>query len=163
MNLDNLNDAYVDQLKDVADAEKQLTEALPKMFDAATSPDLKRAIQEHLEVTQLQLTRVRRLLELDNINANGKTCKAMKGLLEEGKEMMKADGDSDAVDAAIIGAAQKIEHYEIATYGTLKAWASTLGKHDAAQVLQEILDEEYLADRTLTGIAESHLNREASS
>jgi ferritin-like metal-binding protein YciE len=163
MNLDNLRDAYVDQLKDVADAEKQLTEALPKMFDAATSPDLKRAIQEHLEVTQQQLTRVRRLLEIDNINIGNKTCKAMKGLIEEGKEMMKAEGDSDAIDAAIIAAAQKVEHYEIATYGTLKAWAHTLGKHDAAQVLQEILDEEYLADKTLTGIAESHLNREASS
>ena len=163
MNIDNLRDAYIDQLKDVADAEKQLTEALPKMFEAATSPDLKRAIQEHLEVTQQHMARVRRLLEIDNVNVGSKKCKAMQGLVEEGKEMLKADGDNDARDAAIIGAAQKIEHYEIATYGTLKAWAHTLGKDDAAQVLQEILDEEYLADKTLTGIAESHLNREASS
>jgi ferritin-like metal-binding protein YciE len=108
MNIDNLRDAYVDQLKDVADAEKQLTEALPKMYDAATSPDLKRAIQEHLEITQQQLTRVRRLLEIDNINVGNKTCKAMKGLIEEGKEMLKADGDNDARDAAIIAAAKKL-------------------------------------------------------
>jgi ferritin-like metal-binding protein YciE len=163
MKLENLRDAYHDQLKDMHSAEKQLTEALPKMLEAASSPDLKRAIQEHLAVTERQLERVSRLLESNNVSSGGKKCKAMEGLVEEASEIMKKDGDRDARDAAIIAAAQKVEHYEIASYGSLRSWAMTLGESEEASILQEILDEEYLADKTLTGIAESHLNREASN
>ena len=162
MNLQTLRDAYHEQLKDMYSAEKQLTEALPKMLEAANSPDLKRAIQEHLTVTERQLQRVSRLLESSNMSAGSKKCKAMEGLIEEASEILKKDGDKDARDAAIIAAAQKVEHYEIASYGTLRSWAMTIGERDAASILQEILDEEYLADKTLTGIAESHLNRQAS-
>jgi ferritin-like metal-binding protein YciE len=162
MNLQTLRDAYHEQLKDMYSAEKQLTEALPKMLEAANSPDLKRAIQEHLTVTERQLQRVSRLLESSNMSAGSKKCKAMEGLIEEASEILKKDGDKDARDAAIIAAAQKVEHYEIASYGTLRSWAMTIGEREAASILQEILDEEYLADKTLTGIAESHLNRQAS-
>ena len=161
MDMNNLRDVYFDQLKDMHSAEKQLTEALPKMLDKASSPELRRAIQEHLAVTERQLARVARLLESNNVNAGGKKCKAMEGLIEEATEIMKKDGDSDAIDAGMIAAAQKVEHYEIASYGTLVAWAKTIGANNDASTLQEILDEEYMADRTLTGIAESHLNREA--
>jgi ferritin-like metal-binding protein YciE len=161
MNIDTLRDVYHEQLKDMYSAEKQLTEAIPKMVEAATSPDFKQALQEHLAATERHMEAVSRLLESYNINPGNKKCKAMEGLIEEGSEMMKKQGDKDARDAGLICAAQKVEHYEIATYGSLVSWAMTLGENNAASTLQEILNEEYKADKTLTGIAESHLNREA--
>jgi ferritin-like metal-binding protein YciE len=161
MNIETLRDVYHEQLKDMYSAEKQLTEALPKMVEAASSPDFKRALQEHLAATERHMQAVSRLLEGHNVNPGNKKCKAMEGLIEEASEMMKKEGDRDARDAGMICGAQKVEHYEIATYGSLVSWAMTLGETEAASALQAILDEEYKADKTLTGIAESHLNREA--
>lgn len=162
MKMDNLRDVFKDQLRDIYDAENQLTKALPKMAEAATAQDLKRALQQHLDVTKRQKERVQQLMQNMDIKAGGKTCKAMQGLIEEGDEMAKNRGDSDAVDAGIVAAAQKVEHYEMATYGSLRTWAQTLGENDAARVLQEILDEESEANETLTQIAEGHLNPSAA-
>ena len=162
MSMDSLRDVFHEQLKDVYSAEKQLIEALPKMAKAATAQDLKDAFQHHLEVTQSQFDRVHSLLDRMGINPGNKKCEGMEGLIAEGDEMAKEKGDSDARDAGLICAAQKVEHYEIATYGSLRTWAKALGDDDAARILQEILDEEYEADNTLDSIAEGHLNRQAT-
>jgi ferritin-like metal-binding protein YciE len=160
--LKSLRSVFVDQLKDVCNAEKQLTEALPKMAQAATHPELRTALQEHLALTQRQHERVQSLL--DAMGEKGtKKCAAMEGLIKEGDEIAKQPGDDLSRDAGIIAAAQKVEHYEIATYGSLRAWAQTLGENDAMRVLTEILDEEYAADATLNQIAESHLNAAAAN
>lgn len=161
MKLDDLRDVFHEQLKDVYSAEKQLTEALPDMVQAASSPELKTAFQNHLEVTRRQLETVRQILDELSVNPGNKKCVGMEGLIEEGHEMVKKKGDKDARDAGLICAAQKVEHYEIATYGSLRSWARLLGHTDIAEHLQEILDEEYDADNTLDGIAEGFLNREA--
>jgi ferritin-like metal-binding protein YciE len=161
MNLDNLRDVYHEQLKDMYSAEKQLVEALPKMVEAAAQRELKMAISNHLEQTKMHMERVHQLLQGANVNPGRKMCKAMEGLIEEGSEMAKNDGDNDARDVGIIAAAQKVEHYEIATYGSLRAWARLLGEHDAANVLNEILDEEYDADNLLDKLAEGYMNRQA--
>jgi|SRR5690606_6818497 ferritin-like metal-binding protein YciE len=161
MDLNNLRDVFHEQLKDMYSAEKQLTEALPKMVEAASAPELKEAFQHHLEVTHTQLETVNQLLMNMGINPGNKKCKAMEGLIEEGDEMAKTKGDADALDAGLIGAAQKVEHYEIATYGTLRTWAQMLGDSEAANALQQVLDQEYEADRTLTELAEGFLNRQA--
>jgi ferritin-like metal-binding protein YciE len=163
MNLDNLRDVYVDQLKDMYSAETQLTKALPKMLEAATDKSLKQAIQDHLTVTEGHLERVSQILKQMNVSPGSKKCKAMEGLVEEGDEMAKAKGDDSTVDAGIIAAAQKVEHYEIASYGTLRTWATMLGERQAAGVLEGILREEYEADQTLTKLAEGYLNKEAAS
>lgn len=161
MSLNNLQDLYIEQLKDAYSAEKQLTEALPKMVQAASASELKQAIEHHLQVTEQHLEHVHALLQALDSNPGNKVCKAMQGLIEEGDEMAKEDGDPDARDAGIIAAAQKVEHYEIATYGSLHTWAQQLGYNDAAQQLQQILDQEYEADETLTSLAESQVNVEA--
>lgn len=163
MNLETLRDVYHEQLKDMYSAEQQLIEALPKMIETASTPDLKRAFQEHLAATQGHFQLVSNLLQSSNVNPGSKKCKAMEGLIEEGKEMLKKQGDSQARDAGIICAAQKVEHYEIATYGTLHSWALTLDESEAASVLQQILDEEHEANDLLTQIAESYLNEQAAS
>ena len=161
MNLDNLRDVFHEQLKDIYSAEKQLTEALPKMVQAASEQDLKNAFSMHLEQTKGHLEQVRDLLDRMDVNPGNKKCKAMEGLVEEGDEMAKERGDKDARDVGLIAAAQKVEHYEIATYGSLRTWARMLGDSNAAQTLQEILDEEYDADNKLDKLAEGYLNREA--
>ena len=161
MNLDNLRDVYHEQLKDMYSAEKQLVEALPKMVEAASAKDLKMAFSNHLEQTKGHMERVRQLLDSADVNPGRKMCKAMEGLIEEGSEMAKTKGDNDARDVGLIAAAQKVEHYEIATYGSLRAWARLLGEHDAANVLNEILDEEYDADNLLDKLAEGYMNRQA--
>jgi len=163
MNLETLRDAYHDQLKDMYSAEQQLVDALPKMAEAASSPELKDAFQKHLGVTKGHFQLISNLLNSASISPGNKKCKAMEGLVEEGKEILKKEGDPQARDAAIIAAAQKIEHYEIASYGTLHSWALTLDEPDAARMLQRILDEEKEADTTLTEIAESHINPQATS
>jgi ferritin-like metal-binding protein YciE len=161
VNLDNLRDLYHEQLKDVYSAEKQLVDALPKMAQAASSPELRQAFEHHLELTQRHFEHVRGLLDRIDVNPGNKKCVGMEGLIEEGDEMAKQKGDADARDAGLVAAAQKVEHYEIATYGTLRTWAKMLGENDTATMLQEILDEEYEADNKLDKLAEGFLNRQA--
>lgn len=159
MSLKSLEDVYVDQLKDMYSAEKQLTEALPKMAKAASAGELRTAFQNHLAKTEQHMEAVRTILaELDE-NPTSTFCKAMAGLVEEGEEVAKGNGNADARDVALIVAAQKIEHYEIASYGSLCAFAKTLGYERTAQTLQNILNEEYDADQELDNLAMGAHNR----
>lgn len=153
MNLNTLKDVYVGQLKDVYSAEKQLTEALPQMAQAASNQKLRQAFENHLAETEIHMETVRTILDDLNENPTSTKCKAMEGLIAEGSEIVQNGGDADARDAALIVAAQKVEHYEIATYGSLRTFANSLGYDDAAQVLQSILNQEYAADQTLDDIA----------
>lgn len=152
--LSALYNVYVEQLKDMYSAEKQLLEALPKMAGAASTPELRQAFEHHLQVTESQFQRVRAILDGLDENPGNKVCKAMEGLIEEGNEVVKKEGAPKAKDAALILAAQKVEHYEIASYGGLRAYARTLGYDEAAQIIDEMLDEEYDADQQLDDIAE---------
>lgn len=161
MDLNSLRDVYTEQLMDMYSAEKQLTEALPRIVEAASAPELKDAVRQHLDITHMHMERVHQLLSAMDVNPGNKKCKAMEGLIEEGDEMAKEQGDRDTRDAGLICAAQKVEHYEIATYGTLRTWAHLLGDMDAVHTLQQILDEEYDADRKLTKLAEGYVNEQA--
>jgi ferritin-like metal-binding protein YciE len=161
MHMDSFDKLYMDQLKDACSAEKQLTKALPKMVRAATSPELRSALQEHLDVTRRQVERLEGIFHDLGKSASGKTCKGMAGIIEEGQDMVQEDGDPEVIDAGIIAAAQRVEHYEIAAYGTLRAFAETKGDMKAARILEEILNEEKEADERLTRIAESSVNVEA--
>jgi ferritin-like metal-binding protein YciE len=150
------------ELKDLYSAEKQLTKALPKMAKAATNEDLKAAFESHLEETEGQIQRLESIFkQLDISYARVEKCKAMEGLIEEGKEIMEEGLEPDVLDAALICAAQKVEHYEIAGYGCARTFAQLLGHDDVANLLQETLDEEGSADKKLTEIAESFVNQEA--
>ena len=160
MSLNNLHDLFLEQLKDVYDAEQRITKALPKMAREASSEDLSSAFEEHLAQTQEHVARLERVFRILGESPSKKTCKAMVGLLEEGEEVMKEDAPESVLDAGLIGAAQKVEHYEMATYGCLRDWAQLLGLSEAADVLQETLDEEGETDKRLTEIAQS-LNVEA--
>src|SRR4029079_19735859 len=161
MALDSLHDLYVNELKDLYNAENQLVKALPKMAKAASNPDLKAAIEEHLEVTRKQVERLERVFEGLGVSPKGKKCKAMEGLIEEGKEVMEEDGEEAVIDAALIAAAQRLEHYEMAGYGCVRTFARLLGYEEAARLLQETLDEEGEADKKLTELAETGINVEA--
>ncbi len=161
MEVDSLKKLYVEELKDLYSAEKQILQALPKMVKKATHPELKNAFQEHLEVTKVHVERLERIFEGLGKPARAKKCKAMEGLLEEGKEVMAEDMDDDVMDAALIAAAQRVEHYEMAGYGTVRTWAQEMGETDAAKLLQQTLDEEGDADKSLTKLAESTINIEA--
>ena len=156
-----LEDLYVDMLKDLYSAEKQLVKALPKMAKSAQSPDLQKAFQEHLGQTEQHVERIERIFSNLEGTPRGKKCVGMEGLIEEGAELLKEDVDPDVLDAGLIAAAQKVEHYEIASYGTARAWAEKMGHDDAARLLQETLDEESTANETLTQLAENHINMEA--
>jgi ferritin-like metal-binding protein YciE len=156
------DDLFTHQLKDVYDAEHQLTEALPKMADAASSSDLKNAFNTHLMETREQIRRLDQAFQLLGKNPERETCPAMKGLIKEGQETISAGGDPQVKDAALIASAQRAEHYEIAAYGTLRTLAQTVGRDDLARLFQQTLDEEGNTDKKLTRIAESHVNREAS-
>ena len=158
--LRNLEDLFVDELKDVYDAERRITRALPKMVKAAASEELSQALQEHLQQTEEHVTRLDRIFESMDKSPGRKTCQAMVGLLEEGQSLMDEDGPESVTDAALIAAAQKVEHYEMATYGCLRDWARLLQNDEAAELLQQTLDEEGDADKKLTEIAQS-LNVEA--
>jgi ferritin-like metal-binding protein YciE len=162
MAMDSLKDLYVEELKDLYNAENQLLKALPRLAKKASSPDLKAAFEEHLGQTESQVNRLEKIFKRLGEKPTGKTCKAMKGLVEEGKEIIEEDGDGSVLDAALIGAAQKVEHYEIASYGTARTFASMLGEDDAMELLQETLDEEAATDKKLTALAESLVNPEAS-
>ena len=163
MKLDSLEPLFVEELRDIYNAENQLLKAMPKMAKKASSAELKRAFQEHAEQTREHVERLDEIFEELGKKATGKTCKAMKGLVEEGSEMMEEDGEDSVIDAAIIAAAQKIEHYEIASYGTVRAWAEQLGKEDAVDLLQQTLDEESETNEKLTELAESSINVEAEA
>ena len=158
----SLDEIYVDALKDLYSAENQLIKALPKMAKAAESSDLRKAFESHLKETQRQAERIERIFsDRGSGSPKGKKCVAMEGLIEEGKEVMQEDMEPDVMDAALIGAAQKVEHYEIAGYGTARAWARLLGYDKAVRLLEETLKEESAANEKLTKIAESHVNVEA--
>ena len=157
-----LHDAFLDELRDTYDAEKQLTKALPKMAKAATSAELRSAFEEHLEETEGQIERLEQVFEALDEKAKGKHCDGMAGIVDEAKNMMGEDFDGPTLDAVLIASAQRVEHYEMAAYGTLVAWARGMGHTEAADLLQETLDEEKAADEKLTAIAEGGINRDAA-
>jgi ferritin-like metal-binding protein YciE len=162
MALNTLRDLYIEELQDLYSAETQITEALPLMAEKASSPALKAAFQEHLQQTQVQVQRLEQIFQTLGEKPGGKTCKAMKGLVAEGQELMKEKADPDVMDAALIGAAQKVEHYEIASYGTARTFARHLGETQAATLLDETLQEEGDTDHKLTSLAEQFgINQDA--
>ena len=161
MALKSLHDLYVEELRDLYSAENQLLKALPRMAKAASNGQLKAAFTEHLEVTRKQVERLDQIFEELGVKAKGKKCKAMEGLIEEGKEVLAEDGDPAVIDAALIASAQKVEHYEIAGYGCARAFARLLGYADAEALLRQTLDEEGEADKRLTALAETVVNVEA--
>ncbi|TWT42792.1 hypothetical protein KOR42_46470 [Thalassoglobus neptunius] len=161
--LETLECLFDDQLEDLYDAEHRLTEAIPQMADKATATDLKDAFKTHLKETQIQVERLETIFELRGKDPKRKTCDAMKGLVSEGEDVIKAKGDPDVIDAALIAAAQRVEHYEMAGYGTLRNLAQRLGMHEAADLLQQTLDEESDADSKLTSIATNQVNAAAAS
>lgn len=161
MKLDSLRTLWIEEMRDLYNAETQLVKALPKMAKKATNPELREAFENHLEETKTHVERLEEIFTRLGKKASGKTCKAMKGLIEEGAEMMQEDGPDSVLDAGIIAAAQRVEHYEIAGYGVVRTFASILGEDEAEDVLQETLDEEGAADKTLTEIAEGIVNEEA--
>lgn len=163
MNFDSFETLFLDQLQDLYDAEQRLVKALPQMAQAAHEPSLKSAFQDHLRQTENHVKRLERVFQIMGKSAEGKTCQAMKGLVEEGQEVVSASGDSDVKDAALIAAAQRVEHYEIAAYGTARTFARHLGKNDAAQLLQQTLDEEGATDKKLTQLAERTINAQAAA
>ncbi len=156
-----LHEVFIDELADLYSAEKQLLKALPRMAKAANSDELREAFEQHLSETEEQVSRLEQAVEALGEKMKRKTCKAMEGLLEEAKEMMEEQKDSPALDAVLIAAAQKVEHYEIASYGTVCTWAELMGHDEALDLLQETLDEEKNTDERLTEIAETVANLEA--
>ncbi|MBA2626405.1 MAG: ferritin-like domain-containing protein [Gemmatimonadales bacterium] len=161
MGLDNLQDLFIEELRDVYSAEKQITKALPRMAKAASSPELRNAFEQHLKVTEQQIARLEQIFGELEMSPRGKKCKGMEGLLAEGKEMMAEDGEEAVIDAALIAAAQRVEHYEIAAYGCIRNYANLLGLETAAKLLQETLDEEEETDALLTELAEGGINTAA--
>jgi ferritin-like metal-binding protein YciE len=159
----NLNDLFLDTLKDMYYAEKQILKALPKMAKSAHSDKLRAAFEKHQGETEGQVERLEQVFELIDKPARGKTCEAIQGILEEGKEVMDEFKGTEALDAGMIAAAQAVEHYEIARYGTLKEWAQQLGMKDAARLLDETLQEEKKTDESLTQLAESTVNLAAAA
>lgn len=159
---EDLRELFEEQLKDIYWAEKALTKALPKMAKNATAEELVSAINDHLEVTREQVTRMEEVFAVLGKKAQAKKCEAMEGLIKEGEEMLESTNPGAVRDAGIIAAAQKVEHYEIASYGTLVAFANILGEVEAADLLQLTLDEEKNADVTLTQVADNHINIDAA-
>ena len=157
MRLNTLNNLYVDQLKDLYSAERQLVQALPKMAEAANNAELKAAFAAHLQETQGHVKRIEQIFSSLDDTPGGENCKGMKGLIEEGDEIIKRRGKAEIKDAALIAAAQRVEHYEIAGYGVARTFAQQLGYTEAADLLQQTLDEEGEADKKLTSIAEGHM------
>ena len=158
-----LHDAFIDELRDAYDAEKQLLKALPKLAKAASSPELRQAFLTHRDETQGQIERLEEVFASLDEKVRGKHCDGIAGIIEEGKAVMEEDFDEAAMDACLIASGQRAEHYEMAAYGTLVAWAKAMGHTDAADLLQQILDEEKAADEKLSELAESGINQEAAS
>jgi len=161
MKLDTLQKLYTDELRDLYNAENQLVKALPKMAKAASSEDLKDAFEKHLEQTKGHVKRLEQVFDALGEKPKGKTCRAMKGLIEEGSEILKEEGEESILDAGIIVAAQKVEHYEIASYGSVRTFAHLLGQNKAAELLQTTLDEESETNELLNRLAEGIVNPEA--
>jgi ferritin-like metal-binding protein YciE len=161
MKLNTLQKLYTDELRDLYNAENQLLKALPKMAKAASSEELKDAFEKHLEQTKTHVERLEQVFEELGEKPKGKTCRAMKGLIEEGSEILEEDGEESVLDAGIIVAAQKVEHYEIAGYGSVRTFAHLLGKDKSAELLQTTLDEESETNEILNKLAESVVNPEA--
>jgi ferritin-like metal-binding protein YciE len=157
-----LHDAFIDELRDTYDAERQLTKALAKMAKASASPKLRQAFESHLEETQGQIERLEQVFESLEEKVRGKHCEGIAGIIEEGKAIMEEDFDETTIDACLIAAGQRAEHYEMAAYGTLVAWAQAMGHDEAARLLQQNLDEEKAADEKLSGLAEGGINQSAA-
>ena len=158
-----LHDAFIDELRDAYDAEKQLLKALPKLAKAASSPQLRQAFLTHRDETQGQIDRLEEVFASIDQKVRGKHCDGIAGIIEEGKSIIEEEFDEATMDACLIAAGQRAEHYEMAAYGTLVAWARGMGHERAANLLQETLDEEKAADQKLTSIAEAGINQEAAN
>jgi len=157
-----LHDAFVDELRDTYDAEKQLTKALPKLAKAASSPELRKAFESHLKETEGQIRRLEEVFANLDEPVRGKHCDGIAGIIEEGKSVMEEDFDDSTMDACLIASGQRAEHYEMAAYGTLVAWARAMGHDEVAELLQETLDEEKAADEKLSSLAENGINQGAA-
>jgi ferritin-like metal-binding protein YciE len=162
LKLNSLRDLFIEELRDLHDAETQLVKALPKMADAATDIQLKAALNTHLGQTKMHVNRLEEIFHQLDEKPTGETCRAMKGLIEESRIFIDAGGDDAVRDAGLIGAAQRVEHYEMAGYGTARALAQHLGENAAVNILQQTLDEESVTDRILTDIAEHEVNLQAA-
>jgi ferritin-like metal-binding protein YciE len=160
--LGTLHDAFIDELRDTYDAERQLLKALPKLAKASTAPELRAAFESHLEETRGQVERLEQVFASLDEKVRGKHCEGMAGIIEEGKSVMEEEFDEATMDACLIASGQRSEHYEIAAYGTLVAWARAMGHTEAADLLQETLDEEKAADEKLSSLAEGGINQEAA-
>jgi ferritin-like metal-binding protein YciE len=160
MKPENLNELFIEQLRDLYDGEQQITKALPKLIEKSSNKELKDALQEHLDVTREQIRRLDEIFQMLNVKGSGETCKGMKGVIAEGDDVVGHTKDMSVRDAVIIASAQRVEHYEIAGYGTVKTYAKLLGRTDIANLLDQTLQEEKEADQTLNQIAES-VNLEA--
>ncbi len=163
MKLNSLHDLYLNELKDLYNAEDRIIKALPKMTEAASSPELRQAFENHLQQTRVQAQRLEQIFERLGEPAKGQKCKGMEGILEEGEDLMDQDAPPAVADAALISSAQRVEHYEIAGYGTACNFARRLGFEDHAQLLRQTLEEERETDRKLTSLADSYINEEAKS
>jgi ferritin-like metal-binding protein YciE len=157
-----MDDLFVHTLQDIYYAENQIVKSLPEMIENATDPQLKQSFQSHLRETENQVRRLEQIFRLQGIEPKGVDCPAIDGLIEEAEDVAGEIDDKDVLDAALIAAAQAVEHYEIARYGTLVAWAAQLGRNDLGSLLQQTLDEEKAADKKLTALAESKINRRAA-
>jgi ferritin-like metal-binding protein YciE len=158
----SLHDAFIDELRDTYDAEKQLLKAMPRLAKAASSPDLRAAVEQHIQETRGQVERLTRVFESIGEKPRGKHCDGMAGILEEAKSVLEEDADDATMDALLIASAQRAEHYEMAAYGTLVAWAQAMGHTEAAELLQETLEEEKTTDEKLTTLAEGGINQQAA-
>ncbi len=159
--LDSLEGLFINGLKDVYNAEHQVIKALPKLSKEANSEELRDAFEEHLDQSHWQVEQLEEIFDMLGLQAKGKKCEAMQGIIEEGQDIIDEDGDPDVKDAALIGAAQKVEHYEMAAYGTLRTWALMLGHEQVAEILEDILEQEKETDLMLTQIAETIINPQA--
>jgi ferritin-like metal-binding protein YciE len=156
-----LQDLLIDQLRDLLYAERQIIKALPKMARKASSEELRSAFEEHVQETEGQVDRLEQVFEQLGVSARGKRCEAMDGLIDEARSLMDEEAEPSVLDAGLIASAQKVEHYEIASYGCVATWAEQLGRHEAARLLRQTLDEEKRADAKLTSLAEGTINLEA--
>jgi ferritin-like metal-binding protein YciE len=163
MSLDSLQKLFLEELKDVYNAEKQLVRALPRLAKAAESSELQQAFTKHTKETEGHVRRLEQVFQQLGQSARGKTCKGMQGLVEEGKEVMEQEGEGAVIDAALIASAQRVEHYEIAAYGCLRTYAELLGLDQAVQLLQQTLEEEEATDKILTQLGESGINEAAAA
>ncbi|HEX4604765.1 MAG TPA: ferritin-like domain-containing protein [Candidatus Angelobacter sp.] len=160
MDMESLKDLFIEELKDLYSAENQILKALPKMIKKATAPELKSGFEQHLKETQAHVERLEKIFQELELSPKGKKCKGMEGVIADGKELMEQDADADVMDAGLIGAAQHVEHYEMAGYGCVRTYAELLGHNDFARMLQKTLDEERATDEKLTELARN-INVEA--